>query len=105
EQETPEQVARTLEVNLLELRISGEADLEKIWNMEWREHALERALEVVRVKVKPLLFQIFQLHVLKGISAQEVAKRLGVKLMQVYWAKLRVGLVLKAALEAVEKEG
>ncbi len=97
--------AESFESQLMEMPGGDEIELEKIWDMEWRDHTVQLALEAVRTQVKPLQFQLFQLHVLKGISAQEVARRLGVKLMQVYWAKLRVGSIFRMACEAAEKGG
>ncbi|MDB6174973.1 MAG: rna polymerase sigma factor region 2 [Chthoniobacteraceae bacterium] len=97
--------AQSFEPCLMEIPGSDEIELEKIWDAEWRAHTIQEALKVVKTKVKPLQFQLFQLHVLKGISAQEVAKRLGVKLMQVYWARLHVGSIFQRAREAAEKGG
>jgi hypothetical protein len=40
--------------------------------------------------------------VIKGIAAGDVAKRLGIKLMEVYWAKYRVGKLMRKAIAEAE---
>lgn len=74
------------------------SEFQKVWNEEWREHALRVAEDHVRYQVEPVQFQAFQLHVIKGVTAGETARRLGIKLMEVYWAKYRVGRLMKKAI-------
>ena len=78
------------------------SEFEKLWDEEWREHALRVAEEHVKNVVKPAQFQAFHLHVVKGLGASDVAKRLGMKLMEVYWAKYRIGKMVKSAIAEAE---
>ncbi len=77
-------------------------DFEKLWDEEWRSHALRVAEDHVKHEVEPVQFQAFQLHVVKGVAAGETARRLGVKLMEVYWAKYRIGRLMKKAISEAD---
>ena len=59
-------------------------DLEAVWNEEWEKHLLGSALKKIKQRVDSRQFQMFHLHVVKGIPATKVAERLGVKLPAVY---------------------
>lgn len=65
---------------------------------------MKAALERVKMKVSPLQFQIFDYNVLRGMSATEVRKRLGVSIAQVYLAKHRVGGVLKKEVAYIREQ-
>lgn len=91
----------------------SEADLEKhvetpdlnfeqMWDQEWERHVLEAALQKVRNQVEPLHFQMFHLHVLKGMAADEVARKLGVKLPAVYFAKYKVSALLQKEVRLLQ---
>lgn len=82
----------------IESRPEEGSDFEKLWDEEWREHALRVAEDHVKHEVEPVQFQAFQLHVVKSVPARETARRLGVKLMEVYWAKYRIGKMMKKAV-------
>ena len=72
-----------------------EFDLESAWNEEWEKQLFESALAKVRRETNPSRFQMFYLHVCKGMPARQVATLLGVKLAEVYFAKYRVGARVK----------
>lgn len=74
-------------------------DLEAAWNEEWERHVLAAALANVRQSANPVQYQIFYLHVCKGLPAREVAASLGVKLAQVYFAKYTVGKAVKKEIQ------
>jgi RNA polymerase sigma factor (sigma-70 family) len=74
------------------------ASYDALWDEEWRAHALRVGEDYVKRTVKPVQYQAFKLHVIDGVGAGEVAHRLGLKLMEVYWAKYRVGKMMKAAV-------
>ena len=80
-------------------------DLQQTWEEEWQRNAIETACERVRVHANPRDFQIFDLHVNKGLGVKEVATRLGVKTPQVYMAKYRISTLLKKEIKALEKNG
>lgn len=78
-------------------------EFERAWDEEWREHALRMAQEHIKREVEPVQFQAFQLNVLKGIPARETARRLGIKLMEVYWARYRIGRLMKEAIAEADR--
>jgi RNA polymerase sigma factor (sigma-70 family) len=92
-----------LDTPLAETQLAPASALEVIWAEEWETHVLGAALERVKKEVKPLQFQMFHLHVVKGVKVEEVAERLGVKTAEVYWAKYRLGTKLKKELRAIEQ--
>ena len=77
----------------------GDFDLEAAWNEEWERHILANALAKVRESVNPVQYQMFYLHVCKGLPARQVAASLGVKLAEVYFAKYKVGSATKKAVQ------
>lgn len=81
---------------------SLDGDFERMWNEEWARHTMQLALSKVKGEVTPLQFQMFQLHVLKELTVDEVKARLGVKATEVYWAKYRVGRKLERVLGEME---
>jgi RNA polymerase sigma-70 factor (ECF subfamily) len=80
-------------------------DLEAAWEGEWKQHLLDRALARVKQTADPEQFQMFDLHVRLGLPAREVARKLDVSLPRVYFAKYKIGAVLKRAAERFEKQG
>jgi DNA-directed RNA polymerase specialized sigma24 family protein len=81
------------------------ADLDAIWETEWKENLLEAAITRVKRKIEPKQFQIFDCYVRKEWPATKVAARLGVSVGQVYLARHRVGALLKKEVRALEKIG
>ena len=69
--------------------------LEKVWNAEWEQHVLRTALDQVKSQVTVKQFQMFDLHVRKGLSVADTAQALGTTKAAVYMAKSRVGRLLK----------
>ena len=81
------------------------ADLDEVWEAEWKENLFEAAITRAKKKVDPKQFQIFDCYVRKEWPAQKVADRLRVSVGQVYLARHRVGAVLKKEIRALEKSG
>jgi RNA polymerase sigma factor (sigma-70 family) len=81
------------------------ADLDAVWEAEWKENLFEGAIARVKKKVDPKQFQIFDCYVRKEWPAQKVATQLRVSVGQVYLARHRVGAVLKKEIRALEKAG
>jgi RNA polymerase sigma-70 factor (ECF subfamily) len=77
-------------------------DLERVWNEEWEKTVMDAALKKVRSRSDPTQYQIFYLHVVKRQAAREVARRLGVKLADIYVAKYKISALLKKAIQALE---
>ena len=80
-------------------------DLESAWNEEWEKNILQAAATKVKEQVSAAHYQIFDLHVLKKFSAKEVARRLGVKLAEVYVAKYKVSSLMQKQIKLLEKTG
>ncbi len=83
----------------------GGESFERIWEREWQENIIKAATERVKMKVSPRQFQIFDLNVLKGQSASDVRRQLGVSMAQVYLAKHRVGAVLRREIAYIRSQG
>lgn len=80
------------------------AELDQLWDVEWRENLLMTALRKVKMQFSDRQFQMFDLNVLKGWQAGEVAESLGVSLASVYLAKHRIGAALKKETERLERD-
>jgi len=72
--------------------------LETLWDAEWRENQLARALAQVKTLVSPRQFQMFQLAAIKGWDMTEITRTLKVNRAQVYMARMRVGRLLRREL-------
>jgi DNA-directed RNA polymerase specialized sigma24 family protein len=76
-----------------------------IWEAEWQKHLIALATERLKKRINDSTFQIFDLHVLRGWPAAEVARTLGINIAQVYLAKLRVGRSFRKEFEILQKTG
>ncbi len=76
--------------------------LDAIWDAEWHTHLLDTALEYVKQHADARQFQIFYLHVVKDVPALQVARRLGVKLPEVYFAKYKISARVKKEIKRLE---
>ena len=74
-----------------------------MWDGEWREALLQRALGRVKEQVDLKQWQIFDLYALKEWKPGEVARALGVSVGRVYLTKHRVGRLLKAQITHLER--
>ena len=81
------------------------ADLEAIWNVEWRSNLLRAALARAKIRVNPAHYEMYHLHVVQGLSPCDTARALGVSTAAVYLAKHRVGRLMKAELRRLSKRG
>jgi RNA polymerase sigma factor (sigma-70 family) len=95
-----EETARTATIDRVADPVGSQLDL--VWDQEWHATLLEEAIAKVKVRVDGKQWQIFDLYVLKGQSAWDVAKAMGVNPGQVYLAKYRIGSRLKKELTQLE---
>lgn len=79
-------------------------DLETVWNAEWAQNLMDVALETVRERVDPEEYQLFDLHVIQQTPAVATARRLGVNLNRVYFAKYKVSRLVKREVKRLERE-
>jgi hypothetical protein len=66
------------------------------------EHMMEAVLEIIKKKVSAKHYQMFYLHVCKEIPAKTVARKLDMKLAEVYFAKYKVALLVRKELKRLE---
>ena len=88
---------------LAELQDGPGANLDAVWEAEWKSHLAEAALERVKRRVKPEQFQLFELSVLRNWPVATITKALGVSSMQVYLARHRVGKALREESRRIEE--
>jgi RNA polymerase sigma-70 factor (ECF subfamily) len=81
----------------------GGLDLDSVWESEWKAQLLEAAINRVREHANARQFQMFHLHVCKGLPARDVAERLEVKLPEVYFAKYKLSAAVKREMRRLEK--
>jgi RNA polymerase sigma factor (sigma-70 family) len=80
------------------------ADLDTLFETEWRKNMFATALERVKEKFSLKQFQVFDLLVLKEWKAAEVAKSLGVSLANVYVIRHRISAAIKKEIRHLEKQ-
>ncbi len=78
--------------------------LEAQWQEEWTHSVLEVATTKVKGRVRNLQYQMYHLHVLKGLPVAEVKKLLGVKFPQVYFATYKVGRLMRQEIKRLQRE-
>lgn len=80
-------------------RVPGPDDLEADWEIEWKRNVFETAFARVGRKVKPKHLQIFDLYARRHWAAAQVARELGVTLIQVYLVNHRLTKLLKKEVD------
>ena len=85
-------------------RIPDPADLDEVWETEWKENVMQTAMLRVCRKVKPRHAQIFDLYAVQHWPAARVARELGVSSVMVYLVAHRMTRMLKAEVEFVRKK-
>jgi RNA polymerase sigma factor (sigma-70 family) len=79
-------------------------NLDTVWDEEWRKNLMSAAIEKVKGRVSPVQYQMFHLHVIKKYPVKTVAKRLGVKMAEVYFAKYKVSALIKKQIKLLENK-
>lgn len=77
-------------------------DMDSMWEREWQRSLAEAALEIVKRRVKPKSYQIYDFHIIRGWTAPKVAKHLGVSMMNVYITAHRISKQLKQEVARLE---
>ena len=72
------------------------------WDEDWRRTILSMALARVKTEANPKDCQMFELHVLRGISPREVAQSFGVSTARVYLAKHRLTPLVRKQVAELE---
>jgi RNA polymerase sigma-70 factor (ECF subfamily) len=71
---------------------------------EYDHQLLEEAIKIVRRRVKPHIWQAFQMIGLDGASAEETARQLAITVANVYVCKSRVQKIFTAEVSRLETE-
>lgn len=87
-------------------RLPSDADSEVdlLWDEEWDANLTSVALDHVKRRVKPGMFQLFDWHVIRGRPVSEVCRRLQVTATQVYFAKYRVSARLRKEFQRLKRQ-
>ena len=74
------------------------------WDLEWRRHILDAALERLSRRVKPRHFQAFDLYMRQGWGVLKVSSELGINPASVYLIAHRLTRQLKVEAAALERQ-
>jgi len=85
-------------------RIPDPADLDAVWEAEWKRSVFQTAFLRVCRRVKPKHAQIFELYAVQRWPVMKVAKELGVSTVLVYLIAHRLTRQLKQEVEYVRKK-
>lgn len=78
-------------------------DTDASWDAEWEKHLLYVALERLKAKVSVKQYQMFDLHALQGLSANETARAVGASAMAVHMATSRTRRLLRREVLRLER--
>jgi len=96
------------DANLEEVSDERSHNNDELWERLWQQQIVRRAMDIVREryshKGKPETFQAFEHIVVKGISAAETARLLGMNITSVHTAKSRVTDKLREVREMIQDE-
>jgi len=85
---------------------ADDAQIERVWEEEWRDYHLRQAMRAIEVEFSPPHRAAFQAYVVEGRDAHETAERFGLSLDQVYQIKSRILRRLSGLIEQqVNEEG
>jgi len=77
-------------------------DLAALWETDWQETVAQAAMQRVKEQANLKDCQMFDLYVLRGWPAREVARALGVSVARVYLAKHRIAPLVKKEIKRLE---
>ena len=83
---------------------SSGADLEAVWDGEWRKNLVDAAMQRAKSRVTPRQYQMFDLYAVKAWPVLEVARTLHVSAACVYLAKHRVSRLVREELRKLEQQ-
>ncbi len=82
-------------------RAATDDEVEALWNEQWRQYHLTRAMQAIDVEFNRADRAAFERYALDGESAEAVAKELGMSVDQVYKAKSRI---IRRLTELIERQ-
>lgn len=78
---------------------------DRAWEEDWQKNIMDVAIQRVKRTVSIEHYQMFDLFVLKGWPAKDVAQTLGVTMAHVYVAKHRLAKLIRKEIAALEAKG
>ena len=81
--------------------VSAPEQADALWDQEYRQYLVSRALEVMKTEFQPATWQACWAHVVEGKPAAEVAAELNLSANAVYLATSRVLRRLRAELDGL----
>jgi len=75
-----------------------------LWDEEWQQDLLARAMERLKARVDEKHYQIFDLYAIQAWPAREVARSFGVSAARVHLIKHRLSRLLAAELRQLQQE-
>lgn len=77
-------------------------DPDEVWERQWRQQDLLYCLQLVEADIAPRRMEAFRLYVLRGVPAEETAKRLGMTIGHVYAVRSLVMSMLRKRMAELE---
>jgi RNA polymerase sigma factor (sigma-70 family) len=77
---------------------------ERTWELEFEKNLVDAALENVKQRVKARQFQLFDCLVLKEWPVEQVTRMLRVNIGQVYFAKYKIGRMLRREILRLQRD-
>ncbi len=78
--------------------------MEKLYEHEWQQNLLQTAVELIRKRVDPEKFQIFDLLVNKQWSQDQVSNAFNIPAPKIYLVKHRISKMIEAQVRRLEKK-
>jgi RNA polymerase sigma factor (sigma-70 family) len=94
--------AETSRTDTIDRLADSGKSMEETWEEEWQRNLLDAGIAQLKRKVDAKQFQIFDCVAIKGWSALETSKQLGVNIAQVYLVKHRLKSMLKKEIKSLE---
>jgi RNA polymerase sigma factor (sigma-70 family) len=82
--------------------LAGQMQWNDAWEDQWKQNLMDVAIQRVKERVAVEHYQMFDLFVLKGWPAKEVAATLGVTIAHVYVAKHRISKLIQKQFALLE---
>lgn len=87
---SPRQAPRVIDRTTFFSALPDEASAARVWEQDWKHHAISICIDQLRSEVSPSHFQVFELTTFREVPAAEVARQLGLTRDAVYQARYRV---------------
>ena len=81
-----------------------ESDLDAVWDRQWTEQLLQRAMGEARNEVEERTWQAFELYGVRGVPAEEVAKETGMTPAAIRHAKMRLTRRVREIVERIRSD-